>query len=137
MRHAGHLSAVQILITAISVANTCLLVASIVCGGRRRTEGIDAREKVGFLAVFLGLSSQIFYLLMMGPLMLGSKFLEQDGLFHQLHIRFPTVGLLLSTGALFTGWFGRGMRRYATLWVAVSSAFLWLLAGFAFMFTPL
>jgi hypothetical protein len=132
-----HLSAVQILIGAISVANICLLVTSIFYGGRRRTLGIDAREKMSFLAVFLGLSSQIFYLLIMAPLTLGSLFLDRDSLFHQLHIRFPSVGLLLSAAAFVAGWFGRGIRRYATLWVAVSSGFLWLLAGFAFMFNPM
>jgi hypothetical protein len=132
-----HLSAGQILIAAVSVANICLLVTSIFYGGRKRTEEVDAREKMSFLAVFLGLSSQVFYLLMMGPLTLGSLFLNRDSIFHQLHLRFPSVGLLLSAAAFFTGWFGRGMRRYATLWVAVSSGFLWLLAGFAFMFTPL
>jgi hypothetical protein len=132
-----HLSAVQILIAAISVANICLLVTSIFYGGRRRTEGIDAREKMSFLAVFLGLSSQVFYLLMMGPLTLGSLFLDRDSLFHQLHLRFTSVGLLLSVAAFSTGWFGIGMRRYTILWVAVSSGFFWLLAGFAFMFTPL
>lgn len=137
MSQDGHLSAVQILIAAISVANICLLVVSIFYGWRRRTEGVDAREKMGFLAVFLGLSSQVFYLLMMVPLTVGSLFLDRDSLFHQLHIRFPSVGLLLSAAAFFTGWFGRGMRRYTALWVAVSSGFLWLLVGFAFMFTPL
>jgi hypothetical protein len=132
-----HLSAVQILIGAVSVGNICLLVASIFYGGRGRTEGIDTREAMSFLAVFLGLSSQVFYLLMMGPLTLGWLFLDRDSILHQLHLRFPSVGLLLSVAAFFTGWFGRGMRRYTTLWVAVSSGFLWLLAGFAFMFTPL
>ena len=132
-----HFSAVQILIAAISAANICLLVTSIFYGGCRRTEGVDAREKMSFLAVFFGLSSQVFYLLMMGPLALGSLFLDRDSVFHQLHLRFPSVGLLLSAAAFFVGWFGRGMRRYTALWVAVSSGFLWLLAGFAFMFTPL
>jgi hypothetical protein len=133
----GHLSAVQILIGAISVANTCLLVTSIFYGGHRRTEVIDARENVSFLAAFLGLSSQVFYLLMMGPLTLGWLFLDRDSLFHQLHLQFFDVGLLLSAAAFFMGWFGRGMRRYTTLWVAVSSGYLWLLAGFAFMFARL
>jgi hypothetical protein len=137
MSQGAHLSAVQILIGTISVANICLLVTAIFYGGHRRTEGVDAREKMSFLAAFLGLSSQIFYLLMMAPLTLGSLFLDRDSLLHQLHLRFPTVGLLLSVAAFFTGWFGRGMRRYATLWVAVSSGFFWLLANFAFMFTPL
>ncbi len=136
MNQDAHLPAVQILIAAVSVANICLLMTSI-CYGLRRREGIDAREKLAFLAVWLGLSSPIFYLLMMGRLMLGSKFPERDGLFHQLDIRFSTVVLLLLTAALITGWFGRGMRRYTILWVAVSSGFLWLFAGFAFMFTPL
>jgi hypothetical protein len=136
MNQGVHLSAVQILIGAISVANICLLVTAIFYGGRRGTEGVDVREKMSFLAVFLGLSSQIFYLLMMAPLTLGSLFLDRDSLLHQLHLRFPTVGLLLSVAAFLTGWFGRGMRRYATLWVAVSSGFFWLLAGFAFMFSP-
>jgi hypothetical protein len=125
------------LITVVSIANICLLLTSIFYGGRGRTEGVDAREKMSFLAVFLGLSSQVFYLLIMGPLTLGLLFLDRDSLFHQLHIRFSSVGLLLSVAAFFTGWFGRGMRRYTTLWVGVSSGFLWLLAGFAFMFTPL
>jgi len=132
-----HLSAIEVLIGVISVANICLLAASVFYGGRGRTEGVDAREKVSFLAVFLGLSSQVFYLLMMAPLTLGSLFLERDGVFHQLHLRFPSVGLLLSVAAFFTGSFARGMRRYTTLWVAVSSGVLWLLANFSFMFTPL
>ena len=136
MNQDVHLSAVQTLIAAISAANICLLGASVFYGGRGRTEGVDAREKMSFLAVFLGLSSQLFYLLMMGPLTLGSLFLDRDSLFHQLHVRFPSVGLLLSAAAFLAGWFGRGMRRYTTLWVAVSSGFFWLLAGFAFMFTP-
>jgi hypothetical protein len=137
MNQGAHLSAVQILIGAISVANICLLVTAIFYGGHRRTEGVDARERMSFLAVFLGLSSQVFYLLMMGPLTLGWLFLDRDSILHQMHLRFPTVGLLLSAVAFFTGWFGRGMRRYMTLWVAVSSGFFWLLANFAFMFTPL
>jgi hypothetical protein len=132
-----HLSAIEVLIGVISVANICLLAASVFYGGRGRTEGVDAREKMSFLAVFLGLSSQVFYLLMMAPLTLGSLFLERDGVFHQLHLRFPSVGLLLSVAAFFTGSFARGMRRYTTLWVAVSSGVLWLLANFSFMFTPL
>jgi hypothetical protein len=94
-------------------------------------------RKWDFLAVFLGLTSQVFYLLMMGPLTLGWLFLDRDGLFHQLHLRFPSVGFLLSAAAFVTGWFGRGTRRYTILWVAVSSGFLWLLAGLAFMFSPL
>jgi hypothetical protein len=132
-----HLSAIEVLIGVISVANICLLAASVFYGGRGRTEGVDAREKMSFLAVFLGLSSQVFYLLMMAPLTLGSLFLERDGVFHQLHLRFPSVGLLLSVAAFFTGSFARGMRRYTTLWVAVSSGVLWLLANFSFMFAPL
>jgi len=92
---------------------------------------------MSLLAVSLGLSSQAFYLSMMGPLAVGWLFLDRDSLMHQLHLRFTTVGLLLSVAAFFMGWFGRGLRRYATLWVAVSSGFLWLLAGFAFMFAPL
>ena len=137
MNQDVHLSAIEVLIGVISVANICLLAASVFYGGRGRTEGVDAREKVSFLAVFLGLSSQVFYLLMMAPLTLGSLFLERDGVFHQLHLRFPSVGLLLSVAAFFTGSFARGMRRYTTLWVAVSSGVLWLLANFSFMFTPL
>jgi len=74
---------------------------------------------------------------MMAPLTLGLLFLERDGVFHQLHLRFPSVGLLLSVAAFFTGSFARGMRRYTTLWVAVWSGALWLLANFSFMFTPL
>lgn len=136
MNQDGHVSAVQILIAAISVTNICLLLISIFYGRPRRTEGIDAREKVSFLAVFLGLSSQIFYLLIVGPLTLGSLFLDRDSLFHQLHTRFPTVGFLLSAGSFFAAWFGRGMRRYASLWVAVTTGFLWMLAGLAFLFSP-
>jgi hypothetical protein len=132
-----HIVAVQILIAAVSIANICLLVASIFYEEHRQTKGIDVDEKISFLAVFLGLSSQVFCLFMMAPLMLGTLFLDRDGFFHQLHIRFPSVGLLLSVAAFVTGWFGRGMRRYTSLWVAVSSGFLWLSASFSFMFSPL
>jgi hypothetical protein len=137
VNQGAHLSPVEILIAAVSVANICLLITSIVYGGLGRTEGVDALEKVSFLAVFLALSSQVFYLSMMGPLTLGLLSLNRDSVFHQMHLRFPSVGLTLSAAAFFTGWFAEGMRRYATLWVAVSSGFCWLLAGFAFMFTQL
>ena len=60
MNQDVHLSAVEVLIGVISVANICLVVASVFYGGRSRTEGVDARDKMGFLAVFLGLSSQVF-----------------------------------------------------------------------------
>src|ERR1700728_3449601 len=137
MNQDVHFSAIQILIAAISVANICLLVTSIFYGQRTRTEGIGAREKMSFLAVVLGCPSQSFFFLLLFPLTMGSLFLDRDSLFHQLHVRFPSVGLLLSAAAFFTAWSGRELRRYATLWVAVSSGFFWLLAGFAFMFTPL
>lgn len=136
MNQEIHPSAVKILIAAVSVANISLLVTSIFYRGCRRTEGIDARENVSLLAVFFGLSSQVFYLLIMGVPTVTSLFLDRDSIFHQLHLCFPTVGFLLSAAAFVTGWFGRGMRRYAALWVAISSGFLWSLAGMAFIFTP-
>jgi hypothetical protein len=135
MTKDGSMSSVEILILVVSIANVCLLVMASFYGGHRLAGRIDAREKLGLAAVALGLSSQAFYLLTMVQWRAG--FLDRDSLLAQLHIRFPSVGFLLSAGAFFVAWFGRGLRRYASLWVAVSSGFFWTLAGFAFLFSPL
>jgi len=39
------------------------------------------------------------------------------------------MGCLLSAAALFSSLFGRGLRRYAGVWVAVTSGFFWNLLG--------
>ena len=132
MTQEGHLSGAEILIAVISVWNVCLLVALSFYRERGSAEGIDRRVKAGFVAMFLGLTSQLFFLLM-GPWILRWLVLDRASLL----LRFPTVGFLLSMGAFFTAWFGRGIRRYASLWVAVTTGYFWILAGFVFLFSPL
>ncbi len=137
MTQVGNISAVEILIAIVSVANICLLVTSAFYRRRKTTWEIDLRERVGWVAAFFGLSSQLFYLLMMGSLTLGLLSFDGDSFFRQIHVRFPDVGFLLSAATFFAAWFGRGMRRYASLWVAVTTGFLWMLAGFAYLFSPM
>jgi hypothetical protein len=91
----------------------------------------------GFSSGVLGVVKSGLLFVDDGPIDLRLAVSGSDSLMHQLHLRFPSVGLMLSIAGFFTGWFGRGVRRYATLCVAVASGFLWLLAGFALMFTRL
>lgn len=124
MNQNHHLSAVQIVIAAVYVTNLCLLVTAAFYRGRRPMKEFDSREKMGLTAVFFGLTSQVFYLLL-PPWMFGWLFLDRDSVFHRLHIGFYSVGFLLSALSMFAGCFGRGMRRYVSLWVEVSTGFLW------------
>ncbi len=136
MTQGGNIFAVEILIAILSVANICLLVTSTFYRGRKIAYEIDLREKLGWVGVFFALSSQLFYLLMMGSLTFSLLSFDRDSFFRQIHVRFPTVGFLLSALSFFAALFGRGMRRYASLWVAVTTGFLWMLAGLAFLFSP-
>jgi hypothetical protein len=135
VKRDGHVSGIEILIGVLSIANICLLVASIFYRGRTQTEEIDSREKLGLVAVFFGLSSQVFYLLI-GPWAIGWMYLDRDSVFRQLHVGFPSVGLLLSAASFFAAWFGRGVRRYASLWVGSMTGVFWMLASFALLFGP-
>lgn len=134
MNQDHHLSGVQVLIALVCVANLCLLVTANFYRGRLPRQEFDSREKLGFTAIFFGLTSQVFYLALL-PWQFGWMFLDRDSMFHRLHVGFFSVGLLLSALSFLAGCFGRGIRRYVSLWVAVSTGFLWMLVSLAFLFT--
>lgn len=135
MNQGSHISGVEILILVVCTANLVLLVALSFSRGRGRKEKRDSREKIGLVAVFFGLASQVFYLLMT-PWAFEWVFFYRNSILHQFHVQFPAAGLAVSGAAFFTAWFDRGLRRYASLWVAVTTGFLWALAGLAFLFVP-
>jgi len=128
--------AVEILIGITSTVNICLLLTATFYSGRKAAEKIDSRATTGIVAVFFGLTSQVFYLLM-SPWILGWRFLDRDSPFHQFHVRFPSVGLLLSVATFFMAWFSTGIRKYTSLWVAFTTGLFWMLAGLVFLFSPL
>jgi hypothetical protein len=133
MSESGHLSGSEVSIGVVCAANLCLMVLAAFY--RRSKQADDSLEHLSFVAVFLGLTSQVFYLLM-ASVLLGWIFLDRDSIFHRFHVRFADIGILLSIGCFFFAWFGRGMRRYASLWVAVTTGVFWVLAGLGTLFRP-
>ena len=134
MNYQHHFSNGEILIALVCVANVCLLVAAIFYRGDKPREGFDLREKLGFLAIFLALSSQVFYLLML-PIGYGWLFVDRDNFFHRIHIGFFVAGFWLSAGALCAAGFARGIRRLVSIWVALTTGFFWGLVSLAFLFS--
>jgi len=120
VRQGGHISGVEILILVVCGLNLVLLVELSFSRGRGRKEERDSREKIGLVAVFFGLASQVFYLLMM-PWAFEWVVFYRNSILHQFHVQFPAAGLALSGVAFFAAWFDRGLRRYASLWVAVTT----------------
>ena len=134
MNDQHHISRGEILIVLLCVANACWLVIAAFHRGNRPTELFDSREKLSFVALFLAFSSQIFYLSML-PFGLGWLFLDRDSIFHDLHVGFFVVGFWLSLTAFCAACFGRGIRRLVSIWVAVTTGFLWSLVSLAFLFS--
>ncbi|HTS09301.1 MAG TPA: hypothetical protein VMP68_27300 [Candidatus Eisenbacteria bacterium] len=129
-----HISRGEVLIALVCVANFFLLVAATFYRGGKPRENFDLREKIEFLAIFLALSSQVFYLLMF-PFGYEWLVVDPDNFFHRIHIGFYVAGFWLSVAALCTACFGRGIRRLASIWVAVTTGFLWSLVSLAFLFS--
>jgi hypothetical protein len=121
-----------IVIEIVSMFNICLLLTSAFYRERTSSEGVDPamRAKFGYLAVLLGLSSQILYCLILVVWM--NRWIPFDPGHNSINHwqkNLSTTGSLLSAATFFIALFGTGLRRYAGAWVAVTNWFLWGLLG--------
>ena len=131
-----HLTGPTILIDGLSVANICLLVTvAFVRDGKSADDAKSALEvKLGSVAVFLGLCGQVLYCLMQAALTFDWMPLGPWNSVTHLEASLSKMGLLLSVGTLFAALYGRGLRRYAGLWVAVTTWVLWSLSSLDTLF---
>ncbi len=129
---SGHLSLGETTIVVVSLINVCLLVTAAVCKSSRLGEdSVSAlRVKLGYVAITLGLCSQILYCLMLVVWQYSWVPLDPgfNALTH-LEARLSNFGGLLSTAALFVAIFGTGIRRYAGVWVGVTTFCFWSYVG--------
>lgn len=125
MNQSSYLTGPTILVGVVSIVNICLLMAAVFSGeGSGAGVKSAARVKLGYVAVSLGLCSQVLYGLMVAALFFG--WVPNPGeSFHHLEASLARTGVLLSAATLFTALFGRGLRRYVGLWVACTTWFLW------------
>jgi hypothetical protein len=86
---------------------------------------LTLRVKWGFVAISLGLCSQVLYCLMLAALIFGWVPFDPGNSFNHLEASLSRMGLLLSAGTLFAALLGRGLRRNVGLWVAVTTWYLW------------
>jgi len=96
----------------------------------REETSATPRVKLGYIAVALGLCSQVLYGFLVAvwkykwvPLDPGVNSLTH------LEVRLCNAGVLLSTATMLAALFGRGLRRYAGIWVGGTTFFFWGLAG--------
>jgi hypothetical protein len=132
VRAIGHLSPGEIAIAVVSLVNICLLVSTAFYKRNRlgRDPASALRIKLGYVAITLGLCSQILYCLMLlvwrygwVPLYPGFNSLTH------LEARLSNVGGLLSTAALLMALFSTGIRRYAGVWVGATTFCFWSYVG--------
>jgi hypothetical protein len=121
-----YLSGPTILIGVVSITNICLLVTAAFYREGKSTEsaGSTLRVKLGYIAVSLALCSQVLYCLMLAAWIFSWIPPDPGNSVIHLVMSLSRIGSLLSTAALFAALFGRGLRRIAGLWVAVSTGFL-------------
>jgi hypothetical protein len=126
-----HPDAPMSVIGVISITNICLMLIAVFYRERAVTEGVDSswRVKLGLAAVGFGLCSQILYCLMLFALIRGWVPFYSGNSFNHLQLSLSNLGCLLSAATFFSALFGRGLRRYSGLWVAVTSGCLWSLSG--------
>lgn len=88
------------------------------------------RMRLGYVAVSLGLCSQILYCLMLAAWRYGWIPLDPgvNALTH-LEARLSDLGGLLSVATVMVALFGRGLRRYARIWVGGTTFCFWGLVG--------
>ena len=128
----GHFSREELAIVVISLANIGLLIAAVfrnADGSREQTDSMT-RVNLGYVAVSLGLCSQILYCLMLAVWRYGWIPLDPgvNSLTH-LEAKLSNVGGLLSTAAVLAALFGKGLRRYAGIWVGVATFCFWSITG--------
>jgi predicted Kef-type K+ transport protein len=131
MKQSGHLSG-EIAIGILSIANLCLLIALAFYPRVGSKTELDStlRTKLGYIAVGLGMCSQSLYCVMLATWRYG--WVPFDPGFNSLtHLesRLANIGGLLSVATVSIAMFGRGVRRYAGIWVGGTTLMLWGLVG--------
>jgi hypothetical protein len=126
-----HLDGPTILMGGVSIANVCLLLTAAFFREGASVDGAHStlRMKLGFVAVSLGLCSQVLYCLMLVALNFDWVPPSPGNSINHLEISLSRMGLLLSATTLFAALFGRGLRRNVGLWVSVTTWFLWGLSS--------
>lgn len=119
-------------IVIVSVVNICLMATAAFRLEHTNRDGSIPmlRMRSGYLAVSLGLCSQILYCLMLAALHYSWIPLSQGyNSSNQMEESLAGIGVLLSTATLMTALLGRGFRRYAGILVGGTTWFLWGLAA--------
>ena len=109
------------MIAVTSVANLCLLMAAALYPESESRQVARSRRTAGLMAVSLGLVSQSLYLLFF-----GWTYFHPEFRMGQLSV---TAGGWCSILTLVVALFGRRLKRIAGLASAVTTFFLWGLAG--------
>ena len=132
MNQSEHLTRETIATGILSIANICLLVLAALYGiirSRNQTES-RLRIKLGYLAVGLGMCSQILYCLLVAAWKYGwVPFDPGTNSVNHLEMRLSDIGGLLSAATVLVALFGRGLRRYAGIWVGSTTFCFWGLVG--------
>jgi len=111
-----------VMIAIVSVANLCLLMtAALYPEQESLPQAGESRRKAGLIAVFLGLCGQSLYLLFLG----WTYFHPEDRIGGQWFNAGSWCSILTFAIAMF----GYKLKRYAGLVSAVTTFFLWGLAG--------
>jgi hypothetical protein len=113
------------MIAIVSVANLGLLVtAALYPEQESLRQAAESRRKAGLIAVFLGLCGQSLYLLFLG----WTYFHPEDRIGRQWFNAGSWCSILTFAIALL----GYKLKRYAGLVSAVTTFFLWGLAGLGY-----
>jgi hypothetical protein len=127
-----NLSWQEITVVATSLANVCLMVLAAFYreAATGRTASPPWRVTSGYVAVTLGLCSQIFYCLMLLVWRYGWVPFDPgvNSVIH-LEVKLANIGGLLSTATVLAALFGKGLRRYAGVWVGATTFWFWSFVG--------
>ena len=110
------------MIAIVSVANLCLLMTAALYPEQESLPPLlQSRRRAGLIAVFLGLCGQTLYLLFLG----WTHIHPED----RLGQHWFTAGCWCSILTFVVALFGNRLKRYAGLASAITTFFLWGLAG--------
>jgi hypothetical protein len=126
------MSILTFLLLALSLANLGLVVVALVRPDGKRNElsptTLQRPDFSGVVALSLGSLSQLSYLFLLFAWQLHwMRFYPSN----PIQTFFLAAGILLSIIAFLAGCAASGLRRLAAIIVAVTTAFLWLLAAIA------
>ena len=110
-----------VMISIVSVTNLCLLLTAALYPEPESLQQAQSRRTAGWIAVFLGLGGQSFYLLFFG----WTYFHPED----RIAQLWFTAGGWCSILTFVVALFSTRLKRYACLASGVTTFFLWGLAG--------